>query len=257
MLLSVWTLFSIFALALANPFSAASRGIKDLAKKQTTALNEFLAILLENIPVIDDTLAAVIDVLTDFEQDIADLTGVQTTQNELGAGSCTEWTIIFARGTTEPGNVGVLVGPPFFEALEALVGTSALTIQGVNDYPATIDEYLEGGSPTGTSEMAAQIEQAFSLCPDTKLISSGYSQGAQLVHKSAALLPADVAEWITAVVVFGDPDDGQAISNVAASKVDTFCNTGDDICQDGIIITVEHLIYAEDASAAASFVVSL
>jgi cutinase len=122
---------------------------------------------------------------------------------------------------------------------------------------------------------AAQIEQAFSLCPDTKLISSGYSQGAQLVHKSAALLPADVAEWITAVVVFGDPgmpqinsrdfdlrltccpDDGQAISNVAASKVDTFCNTGDDICQDGIIITVEHLIYAEDASAAASFVVSL
>jgi cutinase len=108
---------------------------------------------LENLPVIDDTLAAVIGVLTDFEQDIADLTGVQTTQNELGAGACTEWTIIFARGTTEPGNVGVLVGPPFFEALEALVGTSALTIQGVNDYPATIDEYLEGGSPTGSSEM--------------------------------------------------------------------------------------------------------
>ena len=51
-------------------------------------------------------------------------------------------------------------------------------------------------------------------------------------------------------------DDGQALNNIDSSKVDTYCNFGDDICSDGLIITVEHLIYAEDATAAAAFIVA-
>ncbi len=60
-----------------------------------------------------------------------------TTQNGLAAGSaCKGMTVIFARGTTEQGNVGSLAGPPFFQALNTAVGGD-MVVQGV-DYPADI-----------------------------------------------------------------------------------------------------------------------
>lgn len=52
---------------------------------------------------------------------------------------------------------------------------------------------------------ANQIEAAYAQCPNTKLVASGYSQGGQLVHNAAALLPTAVANWISSVVIFGDP----------------------------------------------------
>ena len=42
-------------------------------------------------------------------------------------------------------------------------------------------------------------------CPDTKLVASGYSQGAQIVHNAIGQLPAETAAWISKVVLFGDP----------------------------------------------------
>ena len=120
--------------------------------ERETSLNAFLTILLNHLPAVDGTISVVDGIITDFEKLVADLTGDQDTYNELGQ-ACTEYTVIFARGTTEPGNVGILVGPPFFAALESLVGSSALTIQGVNDYSASIDAYLEGGDPIGSAEM--------------------------------------------------------------------------------------------------------
>jgi hypothetical protein len=49
--------------------------------------------------------------------------------------------------------VGVLVGPPLFDALLAQFGNSALTIQGVNNYAASVPGYLTGGDATGSTEM--------------------------------------------------------------------------------------------------------
>lgn len=43
---------------------------------------------------------------------------LSVTQNQLGL--CRPVTVIFARGTIEQGNVGSLVGPPFFNALDAV-----------------------------------------------------------------------------------------------------------------------------------------
>ncbi|KAL1962763.1 hypothetical protein VTN77DRAFT_9217 [Rasamsonia byssochlamydoides] len=258
---SIWSLLSIpfSTLTGASPlftFGLKARGNSNLdLTARETPLNEFLSILLANLPAINGTITAVVDVLTDFEQDLADLTGDQTTYNELG-GACTEYTIIFARGTSEPGNVGILVGPPLFDALESLVGSSALTIQGVNDYAASVEGYLEGGDPAGSAEMASQIQQAYSDCPNTNLIASGYSQGCQIVHNAISQLPAETASWISSVLLFGDPDDGQPIPNVDSSKVDTYCHTGDDICQDGDLILLPHLTYAENVASAAQFAVA-
>lgn len=151
-------------------------------------------------------------------------------------------------------------------------------IQGVNDYSASIEGYLAGGDPAGSAEMAVQIEAAKAACPSTKLVASGYSQGGQLVHNSIAMLPAATAEWISKVVIFGDPgmhvfllpvcvermelllmkcvkiDDGKPIPNVATSKIDVYCSPQDNICVNGDLILPAHLLYAEDAGAAAAFV---
>jgi cutinase len=55
-------------------------------------------------------------------------------------------------------------------------------------------------------------------------------------------------------VLFGDPDNGKALPNIDASKVDTFCATGDLICDDLPIVDPAHLDYSADAGAAATFV---
>jgi len=247
-----WALLSLVSLILASP--VPDLGPKDVVERETP-LNAFLTILLDHLPAIDGTIAAVAGVLTVFENLLALLTGEETTYNELG-GTCKTYTVIFARGTTEPGNVGILVGPPFFDALRASVGTSALTIQGVNNYAASIDGYLAGGDAAGSAYMVTQIQAAYEACPSTKLVASGYSQGGQLVHNAIGLLPAAVASWISKVVIFGDPDDGAPLPNVASSKVDVYCHDGDNICVNGDLVLPAHLTYGIDAAAAAAFVVS-
>jgi hypothetical protein len=146
---SFWALSALAGFALSSP--VPDLGNKHLVKRET-ALNAFLTVLLDYLPAIDGTISAVVGVLTTFENLIALLTGEQITYNGLG-GACTAYTVIFARGTSEPGNVGILVGPPFFDGLRPLVGSSGLTIQGVNDYSASVDGYLEGGDPAGSTEM--------------------------------------------------------------------------------------------------------
>jgi len=176
------------------------------------------------------------------------------TENDLVDGSaCKAVTVIFARGTSELGNVGNLAGPPFFAALANIIGESNLAVQGV-DYGATIAGFLEGGDPAGSATMASLVEQAMTQCPDTMVVMGGYSQGGQLVHDAAAVLTASVSDAITAVVIFGDPDNGDPVGSIPASKVDIICHVDDDICLHGDLILPAHLDYAIDADSAATFV---
>ncbi|KAH8597743.1 putative cutinase [Bisporella sp. PMI_857] len=246
---SFLVLFCLLVPSLALPVTVPEPAVRE----RNTPLNDFLTILLDHLPQVEGTINAVAGVLTLFEQVLATLTGQKTTYNEL-SGSCKPYTIVFARGTTEPGNVGILVGPPLFEALRDKLGSSNLAIQGVNKYDADIDGYLEGGDPAGSKEMAAQIQSAYTKCPNTKLVASGYSQGGQIVHNAAALLPAKVAAWISSVVIFGDPNNGKPVANVPAAKVKTYCSAADNICVNGVIILPAHLVYAVNAVDAAAFI---
>ncbi|KAF3766621.1 family 5 carbohydrate esterase [Cryphonectria parasitica EP155] len=179
------------------------------------------------------------------------LTGLGTVLNP-----CVDNIVIFARGTTEPGNVGTLVGPPFFEAFANIVGNSNLVVQGV-DYPANIAGFLEGGDPAGSKTMASDIEQALSDCPGAKVIISGYSQGGQLVHNAANLLSSDITAQIAGAIIFGDPDNGTAVTGISAADTDVYCHVGDDICLGGDLVLPQHLTYADDADAAAQFAAAL
>jgi cutinase len=115
--------------------------------------------------------------------------------------------------------------------------------------------YLAGGDSEGSSTMASLINSASTKCPKAKLVLGGYSQGAQLVHNAAKTLSAAVTAKIAAVIVFGDPDRGQAVGTVATSKVDSICHAQDIICT-GSGGFETHLTYGDDAPAAASFIVS-
>ena len=95
-----------------------------------------------------------------------------STRNDL-EGECRAVTVIYARGTTEAGNVGAIAGPPFFDALDDALGDGAVAVQGV-DYPADIAGYLAGGSKEGAATMAGHVSEAASKCPDTKIVISGY-----------------------------------------------------------------------------------
>ena len=80
-------------------------------------------------------------------------------KNDITDGSpCKALTVIFARGTTETGNVGTICGPPFFQALYNDLGSSEVALQGV-DYPADIQGFLEGGDPIGSQTMANLVNQ--------------------------------------------------------------------------------------------------
>ena len=98
---------------------------------------------------------------------------LSVTRNDLLNGECKPVTVIFARGTTELGNVGTFAGPPFFNALSDCIGDSNVAVQGVQ-YAASIGGFLEGGDPNGASTMAALTNQAVSQCPQTQIILSGY-----------------------------------------------------------------------------------
>jgi hypothetical protein len=77
------------------------------------------------------------------------------TRNDITSGlPCKNFTLIFARGTFENGNIGGLVGPPFVEALVSMLGSAQVAIQGVNNYPADVAGFLAGGSATGSADMA-------------------------------------------------------------------------------------------------------
>ena len=73
-------------------------------------------------------------------------------------------------------------------------------VQGV-DYPATVEGYsVPGGDNAPAATTAQLLEQAASECPDTQIVLSGYSQGAIVVHMGEALVSAEVAARIAAVV---------------------------------------------------------
>jgi cutinase len=194
--------------------------------------------------------------------------------------------VIFARGTGESGNVGAGAGPPWFNAMSSLLGDSKFAVQGV-EYAASTAGIA--GDSAGNAKVGELIALAVSKCPGTQVVLGGYrcvspllpftsrcvsknvqaskfivyklltscdcSQGAMIIHRGTASLPASSYAAIAAVVLFGDPFNGQPFaSSISADKVKTFCHQGDDVCKGQYSITSDHLNYSNDAPEAARFV---
>ncbi|KAJ4413350.1 hypothetical protein N0V91_000325 [Didymella pomorum] len=180
-------------------------------------------------------------------------TGGSSENGVKGGTCCTDMTIIFARGTGEPGNMGIISGPPMVKAIRSKLGADRVTVQGV-DYAASAAGNANLGGDGG-KVMAQYVQQALKQCPGTKVIVSGYSQGGMVVHNAFAngISASDVA----GAVMFGDPLKRQAISGLSTDKVKQFCGTSDTICGGGGDggATGSHLSYGSVADSAASFAI--
>lgn len=93
------------------------------------------------------TVDGACNIISVGELAIARQFGISDTSNSNG---CADVTVVFARGTCDPGNVGVLVGPPFFNELAKALGGRTLNVQGV-EYPATVTGYLNADTAAGNT----------------------------------------------------------------------------------------------------------
>ncbi|KAK7750134.1 hypothetical protein SLS62_007882 [Diatrype stigma] len=181
------------------------------------------------------------------------------TANEFLEGGCRDVIFIYARGTTQDGNIGDAPGPQTIDLLKAALGDAAVAAQGV-EYPASLlDNLREGGcDPEDAEKMAALITQAATECPDAQLVVSGFSQGAAMVHRSVEQLDTATAGRIAAGVTYGDTQKAQdngGIPGLAADRTHIICHDGDLVCEGTLIVTEAHHGYENEAPEAVEFIV--
>lgn len=150
------TILSLLLSALGQPPPPAPGPVAAVQPRQDpNPVNLLLALVLQLFPIsvlVQDMGGLVMDAETTF----AEIAGFATTENDLlDFSSCADVVVVFARGTSEPGNVGSLVGPPFFAELRRRLSARgmSLAVQGVDDYAADVEGFLEGGEAKGSQRM--------------------------------------------------------------------------------------------------------
>jgi len=186
---------------------------------------------------------------------LASVAVAQSSLTEYSKGGCKDVVFIFARGSTEPGNVGFIIGPPLFKELRKLV--PSLAIEGVPYAAGLGTNMLPGGAdPKGVEAATKLFTQAHAKCPNSALVGGGYSQGAAVMHRTIEKLPKDVQAHIAGVVTYGDTrnkqDKGQ-IPNFPKDKVKVFCNTNDGVCGGMLNVNGGHMSYNKDFAPGAKY----
>jgi len=180
------------------------------------------------------------------------------------ATACAEIDVVVARGTGEPGTLGVIVGDPVFAALRRALAGRTLSNHAV-DYPASL---APGSASIGNRALVDHVADQAAGCPDQRFILVGYSQGANVVDNSigvssagasvggriVAEIPAEIEPRVGAVLLFGNPIRaiGRSVTGVFQDRTLDICASGDPVCGGGRR-AIAHLSYARDATTAATF----
>jgi len=187
------------------------------------------------------------------------LGAVGTTANELSVGSCRDIIFIFARGSTEIGNLGGSVGPPTCNGLKREYGSSRVACQGVGGpYDATLGANLlpEGTTSGAYNEAIRLFTLANTKCPGSTVVAGGYSQGAAVMVASIRRLSSTIQNQIAGVVLYGNTRNAQEngnIPNFPNEKVETICALTDGVCYGTLTVTAGHLSYGDDVDDAVEF----
>ncbi|MCV7282643.1 cutinase family protein [Mycolicibacterium flavescens] len=181
-------------------------------------------------------------------------------------GECADIQVVFARGTGEPAGIG-RVGQSFVDALRPLTPNRSVDVYAVN-YPATRD-FLRAAE--GANDASLFVQNVAAACPDTDIVLGGYSQGAAVIDAIAIaqtptlgfsqIMPADVADRVAAVAVFGNPSIRllggplTTLSPLYGPKTIDLCNGADPVCSNGNDVAA-HSLYGESGltAQAAQFV---
>ncbi|EQB58673.1 cutinase [Colletotrichum gloeosporioides Cg-14] len=204
------------------------------------------------------TLAAAAPV--EVETGVALETRQSSTRNELETGSssaCPKVIYIFARASTEPGNMGISAGPIVADALERIYGANNVWVQGVGG--PYLADLASNFLPDGTSSAAInEARRLFTLantkCPNAAIVSGGYSQGTAVMAGSISGLSTTIKNQIKGVVLFGYTKNLQnlgRIPNFETSKTEVYCDIADAVCYGTLFILPAHFLYQTDAAVAA------
>ena len=173
--------------------------------------------------------------------------------------------MVFARGTGEDPGVGP-TGQAFIDNLRGREAGKSVDVYAVN-YPASND--WETGVD-GIRDASNHVISMAGSCPKTKMVLSGFSQGAAVMGfvTSAAVpdgvdpatvpkpLAPEIADHVAAVVLFGTPNTramnflGQpqvVIGPTYQAKTIKVCATDDPVCSDGMNFSA-HNTYADDGT---------
>jgi cutinase len=190
--------------------------------------------------------------------------GLAVVTESSASAACSDIDVVSARGTSEPGNLGLIVGDPVSSALKnKILGT--LSTYRVN-YPADL-------SPTsaaqGNLDLVNHLKSQASACPNQRFILIGYSQGANVVDNSlgistagalvgspiVATIPDAIEPKVAAVLLFGNPlkAQGKSVTGIYQNRTFDICAKGDPVCQNGGNDVGAHLSYTKNADEAAAF----
>lgn len=182
------------------------------------------------------------------------------------AAACTDVDVPVARGTFEPGTLGLIVGDPVYQAVQNQLRPRSVSGYRV-DYPADLGE--PASVQKGNTDLVNHVKAQAAACPQQRFVLVGYSQGANVVDNSigvssdgavvggpiVATIPAELAPRVAAVLLFGNPIRaiGRQVTGTYQSRTKDYCADGDPICQPGGANFLAHLSYGGDASDAAAF----
>ncbi len=163
------------------------------------------------------------------------------------ADGCPDVEVVSARGTDEPPGPGS-IGQAFIESLRPEIAGRSLEVYGVR-YPATDD--LVRSSSAGADDARAHVQSTVANCPNTRIVLSGYSQGAYVIDVATDELPPEVADHVAAVALFGNPQSTLAstlvggqlhrLSPLYRPKTIDLCVPDDPYCSEGKNEAAHHL----------------
>jgi len=149
---------------------------------------------------------------------------------------CAAYEIIVARGTSEPGDLGMIIGDPLVARIKR-----DMPGEKVRGYPVQYPA-ARTGIDIGVADLVKRIEQQAKECPNEKFALSGYSQGGRLVTLASAKLSAELAQKVLAVVLYG-AGNGTAINGPLKDRTLANCAPGDPACPKSIPGGPGHVSY--------------
>ncbi|QDS77950.1 hypothetical protein FKW77_001513 [Venturia effusa] len=177
------------------------------------------------------------------------------TSNEL-SGACKKVTLVYARASTEVGNMGTpnSVGPGLCSGLKKLFSND-VACQGVSG-PAYSAGLMDNVTPKGTTASAIakcqeHIKTAASKCPQTTIVSGGFSQGTAVVFNAVGTLPEDIKKRVVGVALYGYTHNKQnkgIIPNYPPERVKVFCPASDGVCGGMLAVNAGHFSYLTGSS---------
>ncbi|KAH6990279.1 cutinase [Ilyonectria destructans] len=182
-----------------------------------------------------------------------------SSRNDLESGSssaCPKAILIFARGSTEAGNMGVTAGPVLASALEDKYG-NGIWIQGVGGaYTAALSPNFlpQGTNQASINEAKRLFTLANTKCPNTPVVTGGYSQGTAVVANALSELSSAIQTQVKGAVLFGYTKNLQnlgRIPNYPTSRTKVYCEAADAVCYGTLFILPAHFLYVDDAAVAA------